>query len=623
MTDTPDPTASGKPNLRVVGDQLAGAAPKGKRDDGDHGDRGGGKGRRPVRDAGDIYPGCPVHALGVNGDTFYYLDYLGQLAAVANHTKDRMRGIFGGRSELLVREFPQRNAKSGKVTGWAQEDAATAMMRAAAEKGVWDAAERVRGLGAWSDQDGGVALHCGDGILVRGDWRIPGLIEEHVYPSAPRITRPQPPGEALSAEGAAAVSDLLALLGTWNWQRGDGVDPWLLLGWLGAAGVAGALRWRPMVWVTGDAGTGKSTLLELIQHVLGGEQAVLSSSDPTEAGIRQVLASGAQATIPVLLDEMEAEENNQRTYGLIKLARQASSGAIILRGGNDHRSHTFKVRSCFFFSSILVPPLLDQDISRIALLELHELDRDVKAPAIQPKVWAAAGRALAGRVLAQWGRWAETLDAYRRALSGAGHSARGCDQYGVLLAAADLAMHEGPVDLDRCDAWAARLPVAVVAVQTDQMRDYERMLNHMLGQQIEPFRSGQRYPLSRWIASAAGVREDSPLPGDARSALPMYGLRVEGRGLDASLLVANTHPGTAGVFEGTRWQASAGQRGVWAQAMKRIPGAEPTGVLSFDGVRSRAYKVPLRAIEGLFGDPDVQNQHDFAPKSDNEINDFA
>ena len=46
---------------------------------------------------------------------------------------------------------------------------------------------------------------------------------------------------------------------------------------------------------------------------------------------------------------------------------------MVLRGGSDHQAAGFVVRSAFMFSSILIPPLLDQDLSRIAVLTLKDL----------------------------------------------------------------------------------------------------------------------------------------------------------------------------------------------------------------------------------------------------------
>lgn len=549
-----------------------------------------------TRPKGEIWDGCPVAALGVHGETWFYLDYLGQLAAVTNHTKDRMRGIFGGRSDLLMKKFPQYTKGSTTATGWKQEDCATAMMSAAAEKGVWNAFERVRGLGAWPDGHGGVALHCGDSVLHGGRWHKPGQIEGYVYPSAPPIPRP-----LVDDPGGDPASQLVELLRTWSWARGD-LDAWLLTGWICAAMFGGALDWRPLVWITGDAGTGKSTVQKVLRAVMGGEGAILQSTDATEPGIRQFLL---QSTIPVALDELEAEADGRRSAAVIKLARQAASGGAVLRGGADHVGQEFRARSCFAFSSILIPQMLEQDISRIALLELRALSSGAKTPSIDPSHWATIGRGLRRRILLQWDRLDATLDLYRRALHRAGHAARGCDQYGTLLAMADLAAHDEVPDEERLAPWIERLDAVAIGDQTDQQPDWMRCLNHLFGQHIEPYRSGQRFPLGRWILSAAGLR-DAPDPGAARDALPSYGIRVVGRGDVAELVMANSHPVLSTLYRDTRWGGSGGTSGVWAQAMKRVPGARATAsAVRFDGVVSRAYTFRLTAIPGLFGDDGV------------------
>lgn len=555
---------------------------------------GGGAGAVPDRASGEIWPGCPVQALGVNGKLFFYLDLLGQLCPVDNHTRDRMRGIFGGRSELLMKHFPRwskgSEASAPKVIGWDQEGAATAMTRACAEKGVWNAFEKVRGLGAWPDDEGGVVLHCGDAILYKGAWRVPGDIDGYVYPSAPRIPRPleETPRDAPGRQ-------LLDLLDTWAWARGD-LDAYLLIGWICGAMFGGALDWRPLLWITGDKGTGKSTVQKAIRLVMGGEGAILQSTDATEAAVRQFLM---QSTIPVALDELEADADNRRAFSVIKLARQAASGGVVLRGGADHQGQEFRARSAFVFSSILVPPLLDQDISRIALLELEPLTRGETAPAIEPRHWNRVGRALRARILDQWPRLAPTLDLYRQALHEAGHDARGCDQFGTLLAMADLAMHDSLPDLARCDDWARRLRVEAINDQTDQSADWQRMLNHLFGQHLDIYRGGDRHTLGRWILAAAGLLEH-PDPIRARAALPAYGLRLEGRGNTARLTIANGHPGLAGLFLGTHWHAGGGQKGVWSQAAKRIPGSTATGALRFDGVVSRGWAFTLSAVPNFF-----------------------
>jgi hypothetical protein len=149
---------------------------------------------------------------------------------------------------------------------------------------------------------------------------------------------------------------LVAVLATWNWSRSD-TDAHLLFGWIVAAMFGVALDWRPLAWVTGDAGSGKSTLDRLLSIVMGGEQGLVTTTDATEAGLRSVVR---QSTLPIAFDEAEAD--NRRMAGVIKFARQAASGGMVLRGSADHKGAEFRVRSCFLFSSILIPPLGDQDI---------------------------------------------------------------------------------------------------------------------------------------------------------------------------------------------------------------------------------------------------------------------
>lgn len=586
-----------KPDLRVLSSELdraeAEALSPPARDS--EGGKRPPKKRKPERETGEIYPGCPVTALGVHGKLFFYLDVLGQLHAVDNHTKDRMRALFGGRVDLLMGQWPTwSRGDDPKPIGWKQEDAAAAMQRACAEKGVWSAFEKVRGLGSWPDPDGGVILHCGDAILYRGKWEPPGAHDGFVYPSGPAIPRPLDEGGRVEP-----ASQLLQTLESWRWLRGD-LDAYLLLGWIIAAKFGGAIDWRPMAWITGDKGTGKSTLQKLIRLVMGGEGAILQSTDATEASIRQFLM---QNTVPVALDELEADVDNRKSLAVVKLARQAASNGVVLRGGADHQGQEFRARSAFLFSSILMPPLLDQDISRLAVLELAPLERGETAPKLEASEWRKLGRALQTQVLAQWGRLHRTLELYRQALSAAGHDARGCDQFGTLLAMADLALHDDAPTADRCDAWAKRLRAEVIGEQVDQSSDWQRCLNHLLGQHLDIYRSGDRFTVYQWIMAAAGLAEDPDML-KAQKALPSYGLKIEGRTDTAELVIANNHPMLAKLFEGTHWHAPAGQTGVWVQAIKRIPGSKATEAgVRFNGPKCRAYRFRLTVVPNFGHDP--------------------
>ena len=118
--------------------------------------------------------------------------------------------------------------------------------------------------------------------------------------------------------------------------------------------IAGALAWRPHIYVTGDTGEGKSTFENLLRELFGGR--ALRAADPSAAFIRQQLQGAAR---PVLVDEIENSEVNTRARDVIETARLASSEnqAATGRGSAGHKAVTFALNGCFYFSSILHPPI--------------------------------------------------------------------------------------------------------------------------------------------------------------------------------------------------------------------------------------------------------------------------
>ena len=76
----------------------------------------------------------------------------------------------------------------------------------------------------------------------------------------------------------------------------------LLAGWVALAPTCGCLDWRPHIWLTGGAGTGKSLIHRFISPLLH-DMGVPVSGNTTEAGLRQTLKSDA---LPVVFDEAES-----------------------------------------------------------------------------------------------------------------------------------------------------------------------------------------------------------------------------------------------------------------------------------------------------------------------------
>lgn len=558
-----------------------------------------------------LYAGCPVTALGVSGLTRYFLDERCQLIALTAKDLSRLNilSMWGESFRQLYDRYPRvsREGSTSVTVGWRPEIVAELLIEAANRRGVWNATERERGAGAWRGDDGELVLHCGQTVMVfapegeayRKRREVnPGLVGRYVYPAREALPMPAPERAVAAPEGPGART--LALLESWRWRRA--VDPVLLLGWIGAAMIGGALKWRPLVWTTGGKGTGKSTLHDLIRYIFG--DALVPVSDSSAAGIWQKIG---RASLPVTFDELEAEEDNRKQQAIIKLARMAASGGLILRGGADHNSTEFVARSCFFFSSILIPPLLGQDRSRLAILELLELAADAKPPDLEIKAWRAVGAGLLRRLVDGWPRFGRALEFYRASLASRGHSARGADQFGTLLACADLLLFDGEPDSDIAEKWLRHLEAATLTETEDDGKDEERCLEHLMTTPVDAFRSGLRYSFAGWVKNAASdALEDAP--GEANKVLGTYGLKVMARaGPDGKsrkwLAIANYNQGLAAVFEGTHWAGRSGSMGVWVQAFRRLPGAERSGsAVYFAGAIGKATLVPIELV--VQRDPD-------------------
>ena len=150
------------------------------------------------------------------------------------------------------------------------------------------------------------------------------------------------------------------------------VSAHFLLGWLVLAPVCGALNWRPHIWITGGAGTGKTTVLKTFMRPLMGGVLQSATGGTTEAGLRGTLKSDA---IPVVFDEFEQNEakDKQIVQNVLALARIASSeGGKIYKGTPGGGTNAFEIRSMFCVSSINVSLIQKADIDRFCVLALRK-----------------------------------------------------------------------------------------------------------------------------------------------------------------------------------------------------------------------------------------------------------
>src|SRR3546814_9944202 len=159
------------------------------------------------------------------------------------------------------------------------------IVRECHKAGIYDP-KRLRGRGAWID-GGRVVFHHGGYLSVDGQpTAITKIRSRFVY----ELDRSLPePAELPRADEECARLVEIAKMVRWT-KPGSAA---LLSGWVALAPLCGALRWRPHVWLTGGAGSGKTTVLNEYVHPLMAGCDLFAQGNSSEAGIRQELKADA------------------------------------------------------------------------------------------------------------------------------------------------------------------------------------------------------------------------------------------------------------------------------------------------------------------------------------------
>lgn len=585
---------------------------------------------RKTSGGGYLPEDCPVTPLGKNGLLCHYLDSGGsyvQLEAKA-HSKNTLYGLFGQRSSFMIgpRAWAKGlDEKTGKAKDFAPDKVARDMISACDAEGPFPGPECLRGNGAWLGEDGALLVHCGDIVWNGRVAERPGKRDRHIYVRRPTRTppakQPQPAGE----EGPGA--ELQRLLGCWVWRRPE-LDPLLMMGAVAAAWLCGALEARPQIWITGERGSGKSTLMKrLLAQVLHEGESCLVTDDPTPAGLKSRLQ---QDSIAVMHDEAEPSEDNTKLNGIIDLARSAFSGGSSLRSTENHGTVMHTIRFTGFFSSILRPSFKTQDLSRIAPMMLRK--NSGRPPVLKADELWLLGRRLHRRMIDMWPDFQARLETWREQMMAVGLDGRGADLYGTLLAAADVALHDHPPHGEELERIAQAVADSTRADRAEEEPEWSRCIGHLVSSPAPQWRGGVQGDIGSLISRAARRKVMRDEQGelrrttvqeavDAGQALSAIGLKVvpmlDGEGKQVKdlgtgdiighMAVANAHSTLAAIFNRTPWAARAGAAGAWKAALEEAPQAKVHREMRFGGSKpSRSVMVPLEVVLGIGSEDGVE-----------------
>jgi putative DNA primase/helicase len=531
-------------------------------------------------------PDADFICLGFDNDAFYYQPHsTGQVTRLSRsaHTGTNLCAIAPLRYWETL--YP---SKMG--VNWTA--AASSLFEKQSQAGIYSP-DRIRGRGAWWDQKQSV-LHLGDRLVVDGINRpvsdgIPS--SRYLYQ---RLGNLRGPGNAKPLTDAESYV-LAELAERFHWEvPASGL---LIAGWAALAPICGALDWRPHLWLTAGAGSGKSAVLDRFISPLLGDLSLLVAGNTSEAGLRQTLRADA---LPVVFDEAESNErlDQQRMQSVLSLARVASteSRAQTIKGTAEGDAQRYTIRSMFLMSSIATALKQGADKSRFAQLTLRNPNEMPKAERIKhwedlerdldKYITEHIGQRLQARTISLIPIIRQSIKIFSRAASEAFDSQRLGDQYGTLLAGAWSLQSSQVVTRDQ--AWALIEqnnwePYSQATEIPDEQRCLQHILQHQL--RVEADKTVTRSINELVDAAALRIVDSDITSALAQAVLGRNGIKSD----DGCVVISNTSKHIAAILSDTAWS------NCWPTVLSRLPGAIKNGVTRFKGMSgtSRSVSIPI------------------------------
>lgn len=550
----------------------------------------------------------PFTCLGYNhGQLYYSPEQTGQLTALSSSAHTKQNLFYMAELKDYRDAYPSQNRPF-----WDVDAVVSDMMKECRNLGTFDM-DNIRGRGAWLD-NGRVVIHLGNKMMVDGviqnDMKV--VDSEYFYELAGGFSPPST--DFINNKEAFGLYDMLC-----KYRWANPLFPLQLLGWCIMAPFCGAFRYRPHIWITGPAGSGKTWIQDNVINKIVGDYALMATSASTEAGIRSALKCDAR---PVLFDEAEAQDSDgvRRMQKILELARQSSSEseAQLYKGASTGGFINYRIRSSFCFSSIGVNITQNADQSRISILSLNpqekyedekialEIDQFKEASLYCSTVLTEEFIDRAhGRTIRYLKEITDSAENFSRSFNSLLRSQRNGDQVGFLAGVALSWLEGRTYSEEEALKWGVlhRVGTLVNAViETDD----RRCLDHILDQIIH-VRSDKGTPYALSISQiVSALRFDTNLTGtdwrqcaglepkikDCMDALGQRGLKIN-KELQA-LYVANNNAALSAMFRDTQWVA-----GGWTNALRQIEGADNNQGKTerFAGAVKKCTRIFLRKAE--------------------------
>lgn len=531
---------------------------------------------------------APFRMLGYNRGVYFYLPRRGgQVVELKAHEHTELR-LYALAPLTYWQQIVDAKDEMPNDKQWKQ--IAHTLIQNQHDEGIFEGT-KLRGRGAWMDGRR-VIVHTGSEAIIDGTAvALDAVNSRYIYEVAP----PWDFGFGDAATNAEAHR-LVQVCERLTWE--EKLSGALLAGWCVIAPVCGALPWRPHIWITGSSGSGKTTAQNDIAGRIVGPSAERFDGGTSEAAIRQTLAHDAR---PVILDEAEGEDQDsiKQMQGVLKLARVASSGGKITKGGSSHRAIDFIVRSCFCFSSIHTSLRLQSDESRVTKLVLlpnmrGDADRHYRDLIRDINAWFTPEYAAAmfARTVDNLPALLKNIATFTQAAAIEFKSRRAADQIGAMLAGYFLCHSTREIGADeassfiRKNEWTEHIPVTA---QSDELRLFQFIMTRRIRATVG---GGTGDHTIGGLLEMARMGDDKGR--DAGVALGAYGIKVH----QSEIYVSNDAQNLRELFLRDAPQYA----GDWRRPLMQLPGAARTsgGVRFGPGLNTRAVVLPYGLLDGTY-----------------------
>lgn len=377
---------------------------------------------------------------------FYYLSTQSKTIVSfksAQHDAKFLKGL--ATEKYWMEKYGSRKDKFGNdIPDWAK--ISDTLLERQRDIGPFDL-QKMRGLGVWEDE-GRIFVNHGAGVYSSQRGHSLSNIDPHLgtknfYKNAP--------SDLLNFDDELTDDEAMQIVDAFKYLRfKNAYDFFYVTGFIAVANVFQALDWRPHLWISAKAGSGKSWTLKQISNLIHYK---LKVKDSTVAGIKQELSYHAKM---VIYDE--AEPHMAHVPPVLDFARQCSTknDDKMLRGTGDGQALSWEANTCFLLGSITVPRFKKEDDRRFFLVEMDTLEGQTIEEMIEIEkkfsLIQGHGRRLLVRMVKNFDALTKNIATCRKFLRTKGIGAGESDQLATVMAGFIMLNTRSVIDQDVCQS---------------------------------------------------------------------------------------------------------------------------------------------------------------------------